>query len=84
MRQQEHHQILFPVSHSSRQSIFMSFLICPSLNHTVSHTLLSHTPGHVARGILVPQPGIEPKPLAVKERSPNHWTARGFPHMLFF
>ena len=28
--------------------------------------------------ILVPQPGIEPTPLAVKEWSPNHWTAREF------
>ena len=26
-----------------------------------------------ACGILVPQPGIEPGPSAVKVRSPNHW-----------
>ena len=36
-------------------------------------------PSHAARGILVPWPGIEPRPLAVKARSPNHWTAREFP-----
>ena len=30
-------------------------------------------------GILVYRPGIEPVPLAVKARSPNHWTAREFP-----
>ena len=36
---------------------------------------------HVACGILVPQPGIEPRPLAVKEQSPNHWTTR---EVLFF
>ena len=30
----------------------------------------------VACGILVPQPGIKPRPLAVKVQSPNHWTAR--------
>ena len=35
-----------------------------------------------AFGILVPQPGIEPGPLAVKARSPNHWTAREFPENL--
>ena len=29
-----------------------------------------------ARGILVPQPGIEPVPPAVEARSPNPWTAR--------
>ena len=32
--------------------------------------------GHARRlvGILVPWPGIEPGPLAVKTQSPNHWT----------
>ena len=30
--------------------------------------------------ILVPRPGIEPRPLAVRLWSPNHWTAREFPH----
>ena len=30
-------------------------------------------------GILVPRPGIEPAPLAVKARSPNHWTTREVP-----
>ena len=35
----------------------------------------------MACGILVPQPGIEPRPLAVKVKSPNHWTAREFPQL---
>ena len=30
---------------------------------------------HVACGMLVPWPGIEPRPLAVKVLSPNHWTS---------
>ena len=34
-------------------------------------------------GILVPQPGIEPMPLVVRARSPNHWTAREFPRIYF-
>ena len=34
---------------------------------------------HSARGILVPQPGIEPAPPAVEARSLNHWTAREVP-----
>ena len=29
--------------------------------------------------ILVPRPGIEPRPTAVKVLSPNHWTTREFP-----
>ena len=31
-----------------------------------------------ACGIFVPRPGIEPRPMAVKASSPNHWTAREF------
>ena len=36
-------------------------------------------PHLTACGILVPQPGIERRPLAVKAWSPNHWTFREFP-----
>ena len=32
-----------------------------------------------ACGILVPQPGIEPRPSIVRVPTPNHWNARGFP-----
>ena len=41
-------------------------------------------PLRAACGILVPQPGIEPGPLAVKVRSPNHWTTREFPERWCF
>ena len=34
--------------------------------------------------ILVLRPGIEPVPLAVEAQSPNHWTAREFPHGLCY
>ena len=37
-------------------------------------------PCHVTCGIFVPRPGVEPVPSAVKVPSPNHWTAREFPH----
>ena len=30
----------------------------------------------VARGILVPRPGIEPTPPAMQVQSLNHWTSR--------
>ena len=32
-----------------------------------------------ACGILVPQPGIEPRPSTVRVPTPNHWNAREFP-----
>ena len=35
-----------------------------------------------ASGIIVPRPGIEPRPplYAVEPWNPNHWTARESPH----
>ena len=39
---------------------------------------------HVACGILVPRPGIEPRPPAVEAWSLNHWTAREVPHTPYF
>ena len=39
-------------------------------------------PHHAACGILVPLPGIEPVPPAVKVWSLNHWTTREIPHFL--
>ena len=44
-------------------------------------TVLFFWPCRMACGILVPRPGIEPGPLAVRVWSPNHWTARGFSMM---
>ena len=41
-------------------------------------------PCHVARAILVPQPGIKLVPPVVETRCPNHWSARGVPHMALF
>ena len=38
---------------------------------------------HLACRILVPQPGIEPRSMAVKAQGPNHWTAREFPWLKF-
>ena len=34
---------------------------------------------HMVCGILVPHPGIEPRPPAVAVWSPNHWTTRELP-----
>ena len=38
--------------------------------------LVIYWPICAACGILVPPPGIEPRPSAVKTWSPNHWTTR--------
>ena len=38
-----------------------------------------YMPHFRAGGILVPQPGMKPRPSADEVRSSNHWTARGFP-----
>ena len=37
-----------------------------------------------ACGILVPQPGIEPRALVVKAQNLNHWTSRDFPQSTFY
>ena len=41
-------------------------------------------PRCAACGILVPRPGIETGPTAVKPPSLNHWTSRESPYVMFF
>ena len=43
------------------------------------HIFLSFFFGCTACGIIVPRPGIEPGPSAVRAQSPNPWTTREFP-----
>ena len=38
--------------------------------------------GVTTRGILVPQPGIEPVPPAGEVQSPKHWTAKEVSHQV--
>ena len=38
---------------------------------------------HATCRILIPQPGIEPRPSAVEVWSPNHWTASEVPYFTF-
>ena len=40
--------------------------------------------GHVACGILVTLPGVEPIPPSLEARSLNHWAARKSPLLQFF
>ena len=63
------------------------FNVCLSRNTWVlisAFPFFFFLPHHVACGILGPWPGIEPRPLAVRVMSPNHWTARGFPAFAFW
>ena len=55
---------------------------CLSLTD-VNHLLFSW-PHCAACGILVPRPGIEPGPPAVKAPRPNHWTSREVPETIYF
>ena len=43
----------------------------------------SFWPDNTACGILVPQTGIEPRPLALTAQSPDCWTTRVFPKTAF-
>ena len=54
---------------------------CEILNVVVLYLFI--WPQHAACGILLPRPGIEPQPSAVKAWSPNHWTTREFPVCCF-
>ena len=38
---------------------------------------------HTACGVLVPQPGIEPVPFALKAQGPEHWTIRKVPKKIY-
>ena len=60
-------------------AFFASFLLFSLLVFFFSFWLYC-----VACQILVLPPGIKPGPPAVEAQSPNHWTAREFPPLLFF
>ena len=57
--------------------------LCPSIPDVLC-VPIPFLPRCVASGILVPQPGIEPRPSAVKAWSPNHWTAREFASLFLY
>ena len=51
----------------------------PSCTRGTLILLLFFWPRHSVCGILVPQPGIKPGPLAVRVQSSNHWITGEFP-----
>ena len=67
--------------HSGLKWCLIRALICLSRitdDGIIIFSFLLATP-HAACGILVPQPGVEPVPLAVETQSPKHWTTREVP-----
>ena len=58
-------------------------MVLPSLSSSLLFWFFIFWPHHAACRILVPWPGIEPTPSAVKVWSPNHWTSREFPVFIF-
>ena len=66
----ESHPVAFqPETHGLQIEVQASVSLC-----TLSSGSLFLNPHGL--GILVPQLGIEPAPLEVNRRSPDHWTAR--------
>ena len=53
-------------------------------NLFITIIIITFWPHRTACGILVPRPGIEPVLPAPEAWSLNHWTAREFPHKLYF
>ena len=73
---------LFPLSPPpSHPSYLPSFFLSFQRRRLHLFLFLKIFLGHIVQpvGILVPQPGIEPRTSAVKAWSPNHWITREFP-----
>ena len=62
-------------------SVIYIHIIVQPLTSPISrtfHHFFFMWPYHAACGISGPQPRTEPRPLAMKAQSPNHWTTREF------
>ena len=81
--------LLNPRSSSRFSSIileeFYSFMFYMSAYDPFIYLFIYLFIGNLAAcGILVPQPGIEPRSLVVKAQNLNHWTSREFPRFIFY
>ena len=63
------------LSEESWSLFYCVFFVCVGF----SFSFFSHT----ACGIFVPLPGTEPGPSKMRVQSPNHWTTREFPLLLW-
>ena len=75
------------ISNSHLQSQFYfcisTFTMKKSTGFLFLHLIIYFFFGHMARGILVPQPRIKPRPTVMKVRRLYHWTTREFPAVHF-
>ena len=70
----------FSISCTNKQSELISFRACITyFFFNCIFCLFIYLLHHTACRILVPQPGIELGPSAVRVQSSNHWTTREFP-----
>ena len=65
------HPVNLWVPRTSYRACQIAFFVCLFVFNFLAY--------HAACGILVPQPGIEPRPPAVEARSLNHWTTGEIP-----
>ena len=74
---QKKHRATFtpsPMDHAFRSHVIPWWCFLWSLSPTTNFFFFGlHL---VTCKIVVPQPGVKPRPLALKTRSPNHWTTR--------
>ena len=63
------------------KSFTVSCFTCRLMIHLFIYLFIGNL---AACGILVPQPGIEPRSLVVKAQNLNHWTSREFPRFIFY
>ena len=67
--------LCFPQPHS--QILATTIVFTASVSSTISFFFFFFfLPHHLVCEILIPWPGIKPRPSAVEAQSPNHWTAR--------
>ena len=71
-----------PAIPESRPNLFRWPELFPCRKSSLLHCLSLFWLCFEAYGILVPQSGTEPQPLAVKALSPNHWTTKELPSLL--
>ena len=67
-------------------SVFIFFGYTPKSGIAGSYggSFFFFLPLHLARGILVPQQGMEPEPPALEAQSLNRWIAMEVPAFVFF
>ena len=64
-----------------QETLHINYNLMPRIFHFTAYLFIY---GHKACGILVPWPGIKPRPPALKVLNLNHWTIREGPSSYFF